>query len=74
MARPIRLALCDDHAMVRGGLHRILAEEPGIEVVGEAGTAEEAVELAARAAFTMLSCSTRRPTMSLASRLYTPAR
>jgi two-component system response regulator NreC len=45
---PIRVALCDDHAMVRGGLHRILAEEAGIEVVGEAGTAGEAVELAGR--------------------------
>jgi two-component system response regulator NreC len=45
---PIRVALCDDHAMVRSGLHRILAEEAGIEVVGEAGTAGEAVELAGR--------------------------
>jgi DNA-binding NarL/FixJ family response regulator len=35
--------------MVRNGLRRILAEEPGIEVVGEASTAGEAVELAGRA-------------------------
>ena len=49
MGKPIRVALCDDHAMVRSGLHRILAEEPGIEVAGEVGTAEEAVELATRA-------------------------
>jgi two-component system, NarL family, response regulator NreC len=47
--KPIRVALCDDHVMVRSGLHRILAEEPGIEVIGEAGTAGEAVELARRA-------------------------
>jgi DNA-binding NarL/FixJ family response regulator len=48
LGNPIRVALCDDHAMVRSGLHRILAEEADIEVVGEAGTAGEAVELAGR--------------------------
>lgn len=48
MTEVIRVVLCDDHAMVRSGLHRILAAEAGIEVVGEAGTAGEAVELAAR--------------------------
>jgi two-component system response regulator NreC len=49
LGKPVRVALCDDHTMVRSGLHRILAEEPGIEVIGEAATAGEAVELAARA-------------------------
>jgi len=49
LGKPIRVALCDDHTMVRSGLHLILAEETGIEVIGEAGTAEEAVELAGRA-------------------------
>ncbi len=47
MAEPIRVALCDDHAVVRGGLRRILSEEAGIEVVGEAGNAADAVALAA---------------------------
>jgi two-component system, NarL family, response regulator NreC len=42
----IRTALCDDHRVVRSGLRRLLADEPGIEVVGEAGTADEAVALA----------------------------
>lgn len=46
MADVIRVALCDDHAVVRSGLRRILADERDIEVVGEAGTAEEAVVLA----------------------------
>jgi len=36
LGKPIRVALCDDHTMVGSGLHRILAEEPGIEVAGEA--------------------------------------
>lgn len=45
MADALRVALCDDHAIVRGGLRRIL-EEQGIVVVGEAGSAAEAEELA----------------------------
>ncbi len=46
MAEPIRVALCDDHAVVRSGLRRILDDEPDITVVGEAGNAEDAVALA----------------------------
>jgi DNA-binding NarL/FixJ family response regulator len=42
----IRVALCDDHAVVRSGLRRILDDEPDITVVGEAGNAEDAVALA----------------------------
>jgi two-component system response regulator NreC len=42
----IRVALCDDHAVVRSGLSRIVADEADLEVVGEAGTAEEAVAVA----------------------------
>jgi len=42
----IRTALCDDHRVVRSGLRRLLEDEPDIEVVGEAGTAGEAVALA----------------------------
>ena len=40
------MALCDDHSVVRSGLGRILAEEPDLDVVGEAGTAREAVAVA----------------------------
>ena len=46
MADRIRIALCDDHAVVRSGLRRILEAEPDLEVVGEAGTADEAVDVA----------------------------
>ena len=47
LAEPIRVALCDDHAVVRSGLRRILADEADIEVVGEAGNATDAVAVAA---------------------------
>ncbi|MGW7358687.1 response regulator [Streptomyces sp. NPDC054802] len=39
----ITVFLLDDHEVVRRGVHELLAAEPGIEVVGEAGTAEEAL-------------------------------
>ncbi|MFJ9798125.1 response regulator [Streptomyces sp. NPDC101145] len=45
---PIRVLLCDDHAVVRAGLLALLGSEPGIEVVGEAGSGEEADARAAR--------------------------
>lgn len=45
-AETIRILLADDHAMLRAGLRALLEAEDGLEVVGEAGTGEEAVELA----------------------------
>ncbi|MFE7560863.1 response regulator [Kitasatospora sp. NPDC057500] len=47
---PVRLLVCDDHAVVRAGLLALLASAGDIEVVGEASSGEEAVELAARLA------------------------
>ncbi|MEV0120674.1 response regulator transcription factor [Streptomyces sp. NPDC050703] len=46
--RPVRLLVCDDHVVVRAGLLALLGSAPDIEVVGEAGTGEEAVALAAK--------------------------
>ena len=42
----IRVLLADDEAMIRAGVAAILATDPGIEVVAEAGDGAEAVELA----------------------------
>jgi DNA-binding NarL/FixJ family response regulator len=47
-APPVRLLLCDDHAVVRAGLRALLSSAEGIEVVGEAATGEEALAMAAR--------------------------
>jgi len=46
-ATPIRLLLADDHPIVRAGLRAVLDTEPGMTVVAEAATAEEAVERSA---------------------------
>ena len=42
----IRLALADDHALVREGLSKSFQQEEDMEVVGQAGDGHEAVELA----------------------------
>ena len=43
----IRLLVVDDHPIVRAGLVAVLAEEPGLEIVGEAADGDEAVRIAA---------------------------
>lgn len=42
----IRVAIVDDHDLVRTGIRRILTESDTIEVVGEAASGEEALEMA----------------------------
>jgi len=44
----IRVALIDDHAMVRAGFRMLLEKEPGIEVVGEAEDGEQGLALLRR--------------------------
>jgi DNA-binding NarL/FixJ family response regulator len=39
----IRVMIVDDHRMVRSGLRGFLSGEPGLDVVGEAETGEEAI-------------------------------
>jgi DNA-binding NarL/FixJ family response regulator len=42
----IRVAIADDHALVRAGFRALIEAEPGLEVVGEAADRAEAIELA----------------------------
>ncbi len=44
--RKIRILLADDHAVLRAGLRALLNAEPDMEVVGEAGDGQEAVQKA----------------------------
>ncbi|UZJ29535.1 response regulator transcription factor [Streptomyces endophytica] len=48
MGETIRVLLADDEAVLRAGVRAILATEPGIEVVAEAGDGRTAVDLALR--------------------------
>lgn len=44
---PTRILIADDHSLFRAGLASLLAAEPDLEIVGEAGTGEEALQKAA---------------------------
>lgn len=48
MSQPIRVLVVDDHLVVRKGIQALLATEPDIDVVSEAGDGEEAVAEAVR--------------------------
>ena len=42
----INVMIVDDHDLVRTGLKRILDDVNGIEVIDEAGSGEQAIEIA----------------------------
>jgi DNA-binding NarL/FixJ family response regulator len=44
----IRVVLVDDHALMRQGISTILSAQPDIDVVGEASSGEEALDVVAR--------------------------
>ena len=44
---PIRVLLAEDHIITRQGIRRVLEDEKDLEVIGEAGDGEEAVQLGA---------------------------
>jgi DNA-binding NarL/FixJ family response regulator len=45
MSREIRVAIADDHPLVRAGLRQVMAEDPSLTVVGEAADGDETVTL-----------------------------
>lgn len=48
MTGKLRIIVVDDHTVMRAGVVALLAAEPGIEIVGEAGDGREAVALVER--------------------------
>jgi two-component system response regulator DevR len=46
VAKPVRVMVVDDYQLVRDGLRTVIGRQPDLVVVGEAGTAEEAVRVA----------------------------
>ncbi len=59
----IRVLIVDDQILVRTGFRRILEEEADIEVVGEAATGEEAVDLTIELAPDVVIMDIRMPRM-----------
>ncbi len=58
---PVRVLVCDDHAVFRRGLALVLDPEADIEVVAEAGNGEEAVALANETAPDIVLLDVRMP-------------
>ena len=63
MTEPIRLLIADDHPIVRGGLRGMLSSQPEFEVVGEATTGTEAVDLTIRLNPNVVLMDLRMPEM-----------
>ena len=63
-AAPIRVVIADDHAIFRSGLRRLLEDEPGFSVVGEAADGDEAVEAVRRLAPDVLLLDLSMPGVS----------
>jgi DNA-binding NarL/FixJ family response regulator len=58
-----RLVLADDHHLLRRGFRSLLSSEPGLEVVGEASTGLEAIELCRSLAPDLILMDVRMPEM-----------
>lgn len=63
MTDVIRILIVDDHPVVRDGLAAMLATQPDFEVVGEAGTGEEAVSEASRLRPAVILMDLEMPTL-----------
>ena len=61
---PLKVFVVDDHRMFREGVRYRLEQEPDIEVVGEAASAEEAISLVEEADPNIVILDIRLPNMS----------
>ncbi|WP_061293072.1 response regulator [Herbidospora cretacea] len=59
----VRVLLADDQPLIRTALRLVIADAPGLEVAGEAGTGPEAVRLAAELAPDVVVMDIRMPGM-----------
>ena len=60
---PARIVIADDHGLVRQGFRGMLAREPDLEVVGEAGNGREALGLCSRLRPDLVLMDVRMPKM-----------
>jgi DNA-binding NarL/FixJ family response regulator len=63
-SRVARVVVADDHDLARAGLRSLLSGERGLEVVGEAASGREALELCRRARPDLVLMDVRMPDMN----------
>src|SRR5438552_1852819 len=64
--KTVRILLADDHALVRAGIRALLNAMAGVEVVGEASSGEEALEITARQREVLKLVATGKSTKEIA--------
>ncbi|MCH9652156.1 MAG: response regulator transcription factor [Deltaproteobacteria bacterium] len=57
----IQVLIADDHSIFRDGLKRLIEEAPGMEVVGEAGSSSETLEVAGKVKPDVVLCDVVMP-------------
>jgi DNA-binding NarL/FixJ family response regulator len=60
----IRVILADDHPLIRTGMRLVLAEEPDIQIVGEASSGAETIQIVSQTAADILLLDLSMPGMS----------
>ncbi|GAA3552643.1 response regulator transcription factor [Amycolatopsis ultiminotia] len=63
MTAPVRVLVCDDQMLIRTGLVTIIDAQPDMEVVGECGDGQAAVELAAKVTPDVVVMDVRMPVL-----------
>ncbi len=61
--RPARLIIADDHDFVRSGIRVMLSGETGLQIVGEVGDGQEAIEICGRERPDLALMDVRMPRM-----------
>jgi len=59
----IKLLIVDDHELVRSGIVRMLKDKPGLEIVGQASSGEEALDMTRQLAPDIILMDVRMPGM-----------
>lgn len=59
----IKVGICDDDQLIRAGLRMIIDQEPDLEVIAEAGTGAEAIELVTAHSIDVMLMDIRMPVM-----------